>query len=63
MLKKYSVKKLMILLSPVVFNTAKFRRVEMADGSGEVTFEADDATNKLIMEQLFPNADEEVITR
>ena len=61
MLKKYSVKKLAALLLPVKSSGKKQRLIEMGN-EGDITFEADDATTKLIIDQLFPGEGKGVMT-
>lgn len=55
MKKKYSVPVLRQMCS-----VKKPRRIELPEG--DITFEADDDTTQLLMEQLFPNIDKEVVT-
>ena len=56
MKKKYSVAVLREMCS---IKTP--RKIELPEG--DITFEADDDTTKLLMDQLFPDVDEEVVKR
>lgn len=56
MKKKYSVAVLRQMCS-----VKTPRKIELPEG--DITFEADDDTTRLLMEQLFPDVDKEVVKR